>query len=161
MSTEIDMSGAKRKGGFRKGVTENYLAATPLPEDGEIIVQVLGSRGANLFEVALNDEEVAKKSSDHLALLPSKYRNVIWVKKKDFLIVEGGTEEDQEYMVKHILNKEQIKHIKKSNKWPDCLSVNVGGKEASTYADDYAGMDMGMDAEVDDGIEVEGMEKEV
>ena len=153
----IEMSGAKRKGGFRKGVEDDYINSLPLPQDGEQIVQVLGARGDSIFEIALKDEEVAAKASDHLALLPSKYRNVIWIKTRDFLIVDGGVrkEEDEkdaaeagskvQFIVKAILNKKQIKHIKKSGKWPSTLAADVGtGRADTTYADDYAGMDMGM-----------------
>ena len=56
------MSGAKRKGGFRKGVEDQYINSFPLPEEDQHVVQVLGARGASIFEVALNDEEVAKKT---------------------------------------------------------------------------------------------------
>mgnify|MGYP000284359180 FL=1 len=164
------MSGAKRKGGFRKGVEEQYINSLPLPEEDEQIVQVIGARGASIFEVALSDEEVSKKASDHLALLPNKYRNVIWIKTKDFLIVDGGVrkEEDEkdateagakvQFIIKAILNKKQIKHIKKSGKWPLQLAIDTGCERSDTsYADDYAGMDMDLgvrvEASAEDGID--------
>ena len=137
ISNSTSMSGAKRKGGFRKGVEDQYINSFPLPEEDQHVVQVLGARGASIFEVALNDEEVAKKTSDHLALLPNKYRNVIWIKKKDFLIVDGGVRREEgeqgaveaggkvQFIVKAILNKKQIKHIKKSGKWPLYLAADV------------------------------------
>ena len=166
------MSGAKRKGKFRKGVEDDYLNSLPIPEEGDSIAQVLGARGSNIFEVALTSKEVSAKSSGNLALLPSKYRNVIWVKTKDFLILNGGgqsnrkvTEGDEgdeeeggdavsssaessskvQYAIKHILNKNQIKHIKKAGMWPDHFSSDKvddfgGGGTSSSYADDYDGM---------------------
>ena len=163
------MSGAKRKGGFRKGVEDQYINSFPLPEEDQHVVQVLGARGASIFEVALNDEEVAKKTSDHLALLPNKYRNVIWIKKKDFLIVDGGVRREEggqgaveaggkvQFIVKAILNKKQIKHIKKSGKWPLYLAADVSDERPdTTYTDDYAGMDLdlgtGIEATAEDSI---------
>ena len=45
------MSGAGRKGGYRKGVTSDVLDGLPEPEQGESIVQVVGLRGSNLMEI--------------------------------------------------------------------------------------------------------------
>lgn len=170
------MSGAKRKGKFRKGVEDDYLNSLPLPEEGDSIAQVLGARGSNIFEVALSAKEVSAKSSAKLALLPNKYRNVIWVKTKDFLILNGGSESSRkgaeggdgegeeeggdlaspsaetgskvQYAIKHILNKNQIKYIKKAGMWPDHFSSDKaddfggggGGGGGGGYADDLAGM---------------------
>jgi hypothetical protein len=166
------MSGARRKGKFRKGVEDSYLTAELEPEEGDSVAQVLRARGANIFEIALTADEMSAKASENLALLPNKYRNVIWVKTKDFLIVSGGASELEEeedssgipagskvqYAVKHILNKAQIKHIKKIGKWPDCFTIDMGtrgGRAATSYADDYIGIDDGGDG----GLEQEG-EKE-
>ena len=113
---------------------------------------------------------MAKKASDHLALLPNKYRNVIWIKKKDFVIVSGGVRKEEgeqsameaggkvQFIVKAILNKKQIKHIKKSGKWPINLAVDVDDERSgTTYTDDYAGMDLDlgtrMDATAEDSID--------
>ena len=185
------MSGAKRKGKFRKGVEDDYLNSLPLPESEDCIAQVLGARGSNIFEVALNAKEVTEKSSEHLALLPSKYRNVIWVKTKDYLILDGGamdrggevsegegrgvhgdgevskqsgaenTGSKVQYAIKHILNRNQIKHIKKSGMWPDYFGPGESdvmgsgeGKVRTSYADDYAGIGEGIDGEgPDEGVD--------
>ena len=53
------MSGAGRKSKFRKKVTDDFLHALPEPGDGEYVMRVTGSRGANIFEVAASDDEAA------------------------------------------------------------------------------------------------------
>jgi len=45
------MSFQKRKTSYRKGVTSAVLDEYPIPEEGEFIARIIGSRGGNMFEV--------------------------------------------------------------------------------------------------------------
>ena len=63
----------------------------------------------------------------------------------------------KQFIVKAILNKKQIKHIKKSGKWPLYLAADVSDERPdTTYTDDYAGMDLdlgtGIEATAEDSI---------
>ena len=76
------MSGAGRKSGYRKSVTNGFLNELPLPEEGRSVVAQVGApRGSNVFEVLLPD------GSQSLALMPNKFKKLIWVKRNDFVIV--------------------------------------------------------------------------
>ena len=173
------MSGAKRKGGYRKGVVDDYLNSYPEPEENEYIALVCGSRGSNIFEItlslvaasaypsaslpasqskALESEPSSSSSSSssslkpivELAIMPTKFKNVIWVKRGDFVIVSSGDKESVsveggvvgvgggggvpsssakkgkadkvKFFIKCILNKDQIKHLKAIKKWPQQIS---------------------------------------
>lgn len=64
-----------------------------------------------------------------LAILPTKFRKLVWLKRNDFVIVRCGEEKDDEekddttgsirYQIEHILYKEQVKHLKKERLWPE------------------------------------------
>jgi len=138
------MSGAGRKSKFRKSVTDEFLTALPEPGEGEYVCKIAGSRGANMFEVALCDDD----TSGSLALLPNKFKNVIWVKTKDFVIVQGNGAEKAEaggaasdakvqYFIKHILTKEHVKHIQKIGLWPEGLTTTISAESASAKKGDY------------------------
>ncbi|OQS06673.1 hypothetical protein THRCLA_01300 [Thraustotheca clavata] len=110
------MSGAGRKSGYRKGVTQDVLYGEPEPEAGECIVQVKALRGGNLFEVATPSGDTG------LAMLPTKYRKLIWIRRNDFLIVSGVADKKAgavNFSVEHILYKDQIKNLKAKKLWPD------------------------------------------
>ena len=61
-----------------------------------------------------------------LAMLPRKFRKLIWVKRGDFLIVASATSDITvlkgkkgavKYCIQHILYKEQIKDLKRKQMW--------------------------------------------
>lgn len=61
-----------------------------------------------------------------LAILPTKFNKLIWMKRGDYVIVsesEGqfttasGKQNGVEAMIQHILMKDQINHIKKEGLW--------------------------------------------
>ncbi len=65
-------------------------------------------------------------AEESLALLPTKFRKLIWVKRGDFLIVAGASHDfltaagdrgKVRFMVEHILYKEQVKHLKAEGLW--------------------------------------------
>jgi len=147
------MSGAKRSSKYRKSVTEEYMNAFPEPEEDEVIARVRASRGANVFEVELlgvgaRDQGASPRAQ--LALLPNRFKNVIWVKRNDYLIVKGSSEEAHgdaptaaspaessssgvQWEVQHVLSKDMIKHLRSVAKWPDVQDV-------ITDDSDYVGM---------------------
>lgn len=62
-----------------------------------------------------------------LALLPTKFNKLIWMKRGDYVIVtesEGqfttasGKQNGVSSLIQHILMKDQIHHIKKEGLWP-------------------------------------------
>lgn len=69
------MSGSGRKTNYRKGVTKKVLYDVPEPKENEQVVQVVGLRGSNLFEVQDEHGETS------VTMLPTKYRKLIWVKR--------------------------------------------------------------------------------
>ena len=59
-----------------------------------------------------------------LALLPNKFKKLIWIKRNDFVIANTSIPEDDpnatkvKFVIKAILNKDQIRHLKQIGKWP-------------------------------------------
>ena len=130
------MSGAGRKSGYRKGVTDSYINEYPLPIDGKLIMQICNPRGSNQFEV------IDEYNNKDLALLPARFRKVIWIKRNDYVIVQApsdnittnndnndNTNNDNtstmkvNYLIESILGKDQIKYIKDQNMWPEGFSI--------------------------------------
>ena len=164
------MSGAKRKSPYRKSVTTNYLQTNISLEEGDDIAKVVCSRGANLFEI-----EVSKDEKNGLGLLPNKFKNLIWIKRNDFVIVtitsdvEGvdGTHDSpvkasitesqislKRFEIKEILNAENIKALKTSNLWPlkfNNISFGTGVKAANVQVNPY---DITNDSSDESGNEV-------
>ncbi|KAK9717402.1 hypothetical protein K7432_006240 [Basidiobolus ranarum] len=66
----------------RKKVTQDFFSACPEPTANQIFARVVGPRGQNLHEVELTDGKQV------LVSLPSKYRNLVYVKRGHFVIVE-------------------------------------------------------------------------
>lgn len=166
------MSGSKRKSQYRKSVTTNYLQTDITLDEGDDIARIICSRGANLFEIELSDD-----LKNGLGLLPNKFRNLIWIKRNDFVIVtitsqpdsseavtdapakSSGTESQlsmKRYEVKEILNAEHIKHLKSSNQWPSKfkdMNFGTGVKAANNIT--YPEEDMGDDSEGEEDEEEE------
>jgi probable RNA-binding protein EIF1AD len=157
------MAGLGRRSHYRKHLTDAVINDLPEPNfnEGERIAKVLGSRGGNLLEVevapppsgggknlkernSIKSEDASSQSQ--LALLPTKFRKLVWVKRGDFLIVVGDDQADKNqnetkdadspsspvtatgetikvrYMVQHILYKDQVKHLKSIEDgriWPE------------------------------------------
>lgn len=133
------MAGLGRRTHYRKHLTDSVLFDLPEPRKGERIAKVMATRGGNQFDIILSsfdessfDEDNERKS--HLAILPTKFRKLIWVKRGDFVIVDTGKDDEKEgddeehagannadgirFIVSHILYKDQIKHLKSKGLWP-------------------------------------------
>jgi translation initiation factor IF-1 len=130
------MSGAGRKSQFRKGVTSEFDNDQVDLEEGDMIGRITSNRGGNVFDVVLPSNETI------MVKLPNKFHKVIWLKVKDYVIIEGVSNSSEEISaIKHILNKERIKHLIKSNQWPSSFNVeesssSKGQASANPYMDD-------------------------
>lgn len=113
------MAGLGRRSHYRKHLTDAVLNDLPEPQDGECIAKVVATRGGNQFDVLLVGVETPQ-----LAILPTKFHKLIWVKRGDFCIVRTGAKQEDacsgvRYLITHVLYKNQVKHLKSKNLWPD------------------------------------------
>ncbi|CAM9218303.1 unnamed protein product [Phaeothamnion confervicola] len=115
------MAGSGRKTHYRKQVTDAYLHGLPEPTEGQEIARVCGTRGSNILEVVDCNGEAG------LAMLPTKFRKLIWVKRGGYVIVSAATDDYENtagergkvrHRVEHILTRDQIRHLRVSGKWP-------------------------------------------
>lgn len=73
----------------RKHVTRELEEDLSVPSESQSIVQLIESRGNNLHEAMdVNGERF-------LISMPRKFRNSIWVKRGDFVIIEPIAEGDK------------------------------------------------------------------
>ncbi len=178
------MSGLGRRSHYRKHLTDSVLNDLPEPsaENNERVAKVVGTRGSNQFELVVgpppqdksesgSEEVLSLDLTPQLAILPTKYRKLVWLKRNDYVICscaeddgESGDQEDKSeinekgddggirYMIEHILYKDQVKHLKEKNLWPKhpFFSEDVNGNEANE--DDNDGEDEEQYDDNDDGI---------
>lgn len=159
------MSGLGRRSHYRKHLTESVWNDLPEPTSNERIAKVLGTRGSNQFELIIGPETPASVVLDktpQLAILPTKYRKLVWLKRNDYVICSCAAEDDGagdtategrgdeggiRYMIKHILYKDQVKHLKEKGFWPkdeifsDDVNVKVNVKKETSYPDETEGHD--------------------
>jgi len=128
------MAGLGRRTHYRKHLTDSIIYDFPEPGENERIAKVVGSRGSNQFDIVLTVEKANDQVDSTapreslLAILPTKFNKLVWVKRNDFVIVETGDAEDttQEaeqsrgirYKISHILYKDQVKHLQSKGLWP-------------------------------------------
>jgi probable RNA-binding protein EIF1AD len=115
------MAGLGRRTHYRKHLTDAVLNDLPEPGKDELIAKVVNTRGGNQFDLLIANDATPK-----LAILPTKFHKLVWVKRKDYVLVQTGTEDDQNdelggvrYMISHILYKDQVKHLKMKGLWPE------------------------------------------
>lgn len=89
----------------------------PEPKAGESIIQIVGARGNNLYDVRFPNGEIC------ICSMPTRFRRTIWIKRNDYAIVErindGGTVVAE---IAHILGADQIRHLHKQNLWSASLA---------------------------------------
>ena len=175
------MAGLGRRTHYRKHLTDSIIYDFPEPDKHECIAKVVATRGGNQFDIILPTKEEKdgthndadnKKQHEHesqLAILPTKFNKLVWVKRNDFVIVEtvkdNETDQDDKkgdsepmptttnihdgirFMISHILYKDQVKHLQSKGLWPnhdkEFVAGGVRSLEESTKGDS---------AEVDSGI---------
>lgn len=127
------MSGSKRKSSYRKGVVKSYDEQSDQElGEGDVVAQIISNRGANMFDVQIPDFVDLR-----VALLPNKYKNLIWIKRNDYVVINSVSSSDSAgdfYEIKQILNKDNIKYIKSINKWPSCFADNSKSHIADNVA---------------------------
>jgi probable RNA-binding protein EIF1AD len=155
------MAGLGRRTHYRKHLTDSVLHDLPEPKENERIAKVVATRGGNQFDILVaesestttNNADDVKKNTPQLAILPTKFHKLVWVKRNDYILVETGDAEKQEndetgvrFIISHILYKDQVKHLKSKRLWPehDPEFSSAPGEEADFEDDD--------DEEEDDGI---------
>lgn len=112
------MSGSGRKTNYRKSVTNDLLNDEVKLEENDEIACIVGSRGTNIFEIVLptkkkinkndekieneiaestdndGDDEVPNLQTIHLAMMPSKFKRLVWIKRGDYVVVTRGHQEN-------------------------------------------------------------------
>mmetsp|Transcript_42314 Transcript_42314/g.83082 ORF Transcript_42314/g.83082 Transcript_42314/m.83082 type:complete len:223 (+) Transcript_42314:94-762(+) len=145
------MSGLGRRSHYRKHVMEGVRQGNYVVPDypgGERIGRVIGSRGGNLFEVdvaqaagspqGLDVEDEGRGRRAELALLPTKFKNLIYVKRGDYVVVSGTDDAEDEskirWMVRHILFRDQVAYLRDGKAgpgiWPERFVKEGGGGSA-------------------------------
>jgi translation initiation factor IF-1 len=137
----------------RKNVVLQMAADFPEPSDTLAVARILSSKGGDHFEVELphDDDDTLHILS---ALMPSKFMNLVWVKKGDLVMVEVPDLMDSSkasLRIAYILTEAQLKHIIKLGKLPaafmtsklekftrtDATNVDVGSRFLNSgYPDD-------------------------
>ena len=128
------MAGLGRRTHYRKHLTDSVINDLPTPQEEERIAKVVATRGGNQFDVllALSDDAVVCTTAERnprLCILPTKFRKLVFIKRGDYVIVDVGGEANEpdqagdkeggvRCIVKHILYKDQIKHLKAEGLWP-------------------------------------------
>jgi probable RNA-binding protein EIF1AD len=163
------MAGLGRRTHYRKHLTDAVLNDLPEPKEHERIAKVVATRGGNQFDILLSTT-VEEDRTPQLALLPTKFHKLVWVKRGDYVIVQtGGKAHEEEkdnddetgirFIISHILYKDQVKHLQIKGLWPEKDpefnrdAVRGGGaedgeaQEDADEEDDDASQDEG-----DDGI---------
>ena len=84
------MAGLSRRTHYRKHVTDSVLHDLPEPGVEESIAVVVNTRGSNQFDIRL-----PHLSEIHLAILPTKFRKLVWLKRNDYVIVKIASTDDK------------------------------------------------------------------
>jgi len=89
------MAGLGRRTHYRKHLTDSVLYDLPEPKEDERIAKVVATRGGNQFDIILAPKptETTESSGNKrsgLALLPTKFHKLVWVKRNDYVIVRTG-----------------------------------------------------------------------
>ncbi|XP_020277628.1 probable RNA-binding protein EIF1AD [Pseudomyrmex gracilis] len=96
----------------RKYVFQEFDDMT-LPTDSQIIVRIVSARGHSLFEI------VTPAGEEYLVSMPTKFRQNIFVKRGDYIIVEPIKEGNKvKGEIVKILSKDHIKWYREQNCWP-------------------------------------------
>ena len=133
------MSGAKRRSGYRKTVESATLYGSGEPSASQRLAIVVAAAGSNLLRVRTEDGEAA------LALLPTRFRKVVWVKRGDALLLSGAAtpasaastaagvvDGGVRFLVDGVLYPPQLAHLRATGRWPACLDAPVPGAGGST-----------------------------
>lgn len=99
----------------RKHVMKEMLADDfEHPVNNQQIAKVISSKGNNLHEV-----EPSSSDEQFLVSMPTKFRNNVWIKRGDFVIIEPIEEGDKvKAEIVRILTPQHVKEFTKDGIWP-------------------------------------------
>jgi len=87
------MAGLGRRTHYRKHLTDSVLYDLPEPKEYERIAKVVATRGGNQFDIILAETSSSNTeiiNTSGLAILPTKFHKLVWVKRNDYVIVQTG-----------------------------------------------------------------------
>eukprot|EP00897_Mesotaenium_endlicherianum_P006689 jgi/Mesen1/6048/ME000308S05242 len=132
----VENSGVK----LQRSVLENAVE----PKEGEVIMRVVAPRGSNLIEV----EDVEGLTT--LAILPNKFHKLLWLKRGNYVVVEGGGREEAEKAgsrvtgtITRVLYPDQIRSLQKASAWPAAFDAKPEPANSSARTPEGAGVDPG------------------
>ena len=89
------MAGLGRRTHYRKYLTDAVLFDLPEPGKNDRIGKIVATRGSNQFDVLIADSSKEGKdagtgddSNTVLAILPTKFRKLVWLKRNDYVIAQ-------------------------------------------------------------------------
>ena len=98
-----------------------------LPETNQLIAQTLASRGNNLHEIIDQD------GNQYLASMPMKFRNTVWLRRGQFVLIEPIEEGDKvKAEIVNILDSENVLYIEECGQWPKRFSDDAEKLKRST-----------------------------
>ncbi|KAI9297915.1 hypothetical protein K502DRAFT_346556 [Neoconidiobolus thromboides FSU 785] len=131
----------------RRNVTKNLLEQEIELEKGDIIARVIEPRGKNLhlIEYAIElvnpkDKTEAKSENEFestLCQLPTKFRNMVWVKRGSYVVINLYEEKDGKGLtegkvggsIKEVLFPYHIKRLKIKQQWPEVYDNEAEEKD--------------------------------
>jgi probable RNA-binding protein EIF1AD len=139
------MSGLGRRTHYRKHLTDSVLYDFPEPASNECIAKVISTRGSNQFDVQLakeksqirriddeieqNDDISTPNSLVVLAILPTKFRKLIWLKRNDYVIVQYAKDIDDD---DNDLSDEKVEDKEKISMSNECIDSNGTNDDRDT-----------------------------
>uniref|UniRef100_A0A7E4ZYW6 Probable RNA-binding protein EIF1AD n=1 Tax=Panagrellus redivivus TaxID=6233 RepID=A0A7E4ZYW6_PANRE len=113
------------------------------PADGQRVAQVGQSRGNNLHEV------VDETGERYLASMPTKFRNTVWIKRGQFVVVEAIEEGDKvKGEIVNVLDEESILHLENTGRWPAHFADEADKMKRSTKRNIPEGMNSAIDPDM-------------
>lgn len=107
---------SKRKHVMKEMLEDNF--DHPDPTKKQQIVRIISSRGNNLHEVETGNDE-SDTNETFLVSMPMKFRNNIWIKRGDFIIIEEIEEGNKvRGEIVRMLSPEHVKEFTKDGIWP-------------------------------------------
>jgi probable RNA-binding protein EIF1AD len=119
------MSGSKRRTCYRKTLQDDVLHGLPEPTASQVLAVIARASGANLFEVR------TEHGGRGVALLPTRYRKLVWLKRGDAVILSApadgaltttdGGAGAVTHVVEAILYEAALKHLRAIGRLPAAL----------------------------------------
>ncbi|KAJ3141991.1 putative RNA-binding protein eif1ad [Irineochytrium annulatum] len=136
----------------RRYVQRNALEDVSI-KPGQLVAKVLDIRGGGLFEVGFppegtdNADGATAEGAKCLVQLPPKFKNIVWVKRGNFVIVDRSELSAKvEGEIIHVLRPEHIKDLRQSGDWPTAFENKVENTEEIDDLEDSDG------SEADDNL---------